>query len=117
MHPERRASGFYVGGMKAKEAGHSRRFDGRPATSGPPRSADIRRVRRHVSNVPEAEVKLERQLRGELISITAKPPCSSSLALTPARLRADAAGERNSCRQNLCCPREQADRCGVSQIH
>jgi len=32
--------------------GQKRRFDRRPATSGLPRSADIRRVRRHVSKVP-----------------------------------------------------------------
>jgi hypothetical protein len=43
----------YDGAMS--ELGHSRRFDGRPATSGLPRSADIRRVRRHVSNVPVAD--------------------------------------------------------------
>jgi hypothetical protein len=35
------------------------------------------------------EVKLERQLRGELISITAKLARNSSPALAPARLRAD----------------------------
>jgi len=36
--------------------GHERRSDGRPPISVKPRSADIRRVRRHVSNVPKTEV-------------------------------------------------------------
>src|ERR1700682_2970946 len=35
--------------------GQKRRFDRRPVTSGLPRSADIRRVRRHVSKVPQAD--------------------------------------------------------------
>jgi len=34
------------------ESGQKRRFECRPVTSGLPRSADIRRVRRHVSKVP-----------------------------------------------------------------
>jgi hypothetical protein len=40
---------------QTSERGQSRRFDGRPATSGLPRSADIRRVRRHVSNGPHPD--------------------------------------------------------------
>ena len=38
--------------------GQWRRFDGPPATSPPPRSADIRKVRRHVSNWPQPDVSL-----------------------------------------------------------
>jgi hypothetical protein len=43
------------------ELGQKRRFDRRSVTSGLPRSTDIRKVRRHVSNVPSAE---ERGLLG-----------------------------------------------------
>ena len=35
---------------------HSRRFDGRPATSGLRRSADLRTVRRRVLNVPTSDI-------------------------------------------------------------
>jgi hypothetical protein len=37
--------------------GHSRHFDRAPITSGLPRLADIFRDRRHVSNVPTAEIR------------------------------------------------------------
>ena len=41
--------------------GHSRRFDGRPATSGLTRLADIVRISRHVSNVP---ILLQKSVEG-----------------------------------------------------
>jgi hypothetical protein len=42
--------------MAMSETGHSRRFGGRPTTSGTPRLADILRAARHVSNVPQTDV-------------------------------------------------------------
>jgi hypothetical protein len=36
--------------------GQKRRFDRRPVTSGLPQQADIFRVRRHVSKVPQADL-------------------------------------------------------------
>ena len=39
------------------ELGQKRRFDRRPVTSGLPRSTDILRVRRHVSNGPTTDPK------------------------------------------------------------
>jgi len=38
------------------EVGQSRRFGCRPVTSGLPRSADIRSVRRHVTNGPWTDI-------------------------------------------------------------
>jgi len=67
--------------------GHSRRFDRWTATSGPPRSADIRRVSQHVSNVPEAT--LQARLGAEVGHMGPLPPyghrlagCSLALYLT-----------------------------------
>src|SRR5665647_1413700 len=42
-------------------SGQSRRFDPMPITSGVPRSTDILRVSRHVSNVPICDIARERR--------------------------------------------------------
>ena len=54
--------------MRKTAMGQRRHFDRGPATSGPPRSADIANPVRQVRKVPGAEVAVVRQTIGQLYS-------------------------------------------------
>jgi len=68
------------------EMGQKRRFERRPVTSGLPRSADIRRVRRHVSKVPKSDLCVDGDLGLTTRSEAAlEPPRFISCMLTGRR--------------------------------